>query len=185
MHAQIERESMRKALPLAEFLETLELRVTFLGVAGTGDLQMNRALELFNKTNQFNTTGERYTLAACHRRFAAGHRLFAANAEDRFTQYGLIGAAWVVDNVVDHVVMSCRALGLGIEDAFLAHLTNAAMSDADGARFGRLQHTEANLPCRKLYSRLGFAQLANEPSLWSRAAAPPLMPPVHITVIAA
>jgi hypothetical protein len=29
----------------------------------TKDLQMNRAIELFNKTNQFNTSGERYTLS--------------------------------------------------------------------------------------------------------------------------
>ena len=38
---------------------------------GTKDLRMNRALELFNKTNQFNTTGERYTFEECHERFVA------------------------------------------------------------------------------------------------------------------
>ena len=31
------------------------------------DVNLNRALELFNKTNQFNTTGARYTLEQCHR----------------------------------------------------------------------------------------------------------------------
>jgi predicted enzyme involved in methoxymalonyl-ACP biosynthesis len=41
-------------------------------------------------------------------------------AEDRFTQYGLIGAAWVTENCIEHFVLSCRALGLGIEEAFLA-----------------------------------------------------------------
>jgi len=183
MHAQLERESVRKTLPLEHFLETLQLRVTVSVIAGTADLQMARVLELFNKTNQFNTTGSRYTLPACDQRFAAGYRLFAVKAEDRFTQYGLIGAAWVMDNCIDHLVMSCRALGLGIEDAFLAQLTIAGMSDAGGARLGRLQHTDANLACRELYSRHGFTQLTDEPVLWSRAATPMLMPPAHLTLV--
>jgi len=180
MQSQLERDSVRKALPLTHFLETLDLRVTVSVIAGTADLQMNRILELFNKTNQFNTTGSRYTLSACHERFAAGHRLFAVKAEDRFTPYGLIGAAWVVDNCVDHLVMSCRALGLGIEDAFLAQLMTSGMCDAGGARLGRLRHTDANLACREFYSRHGFTQLAGEPWLWSRAATPPLKPPAHV-----
>jgi len=183
MRAQLERESVRKTLPLENFLATLELRVTLSVIAGTGDLQMHRVLELFNKTNQFNTTGSRYTLAQCQQRFDAGYRLFAVKAEDRFTQYGLIGAAWVMDNCVEHLVMSCRALGLGIEDAFLAQLTNSEMSDADGARLGRLRYTDANLACRDLYSRHGFKQLTGEPALWSRAATPPLMPPAHLTLM--
>jgi len=183
MQAQLERESVRKALPLEHFLETLELRVTVSVIAGTADLQMTRVLELFNKTHQFNTTGSRYTLQACHQRFAARYRLFAVKAEDRFTQYGLIGAAWVMDNCIEHLVMSCRALGLGIEDAFLAQLTISGMSDSGGPRLGRLQPTDANLACRELYSRHGFTQLAGEPVLWSRAATPPLMPPAHLTLI--
>lgn len=72
---------------------------------------MNRALELLNKTNQFNTTAQRYTLQHCHELFAAGFALDVIHAEDRFTQYGLIGAAWVHRNCVEHLVMSCRALG--------------------------------------------------------------------------
>ncbi len=85
---------------------------------------MNRALELFNKTNQFNTTGARYTLDECHRFFLAGRQLYVLQAEDRFTQYGLIGAAWVHRNCIEHLVLSCRVLGLGIEESFLAHLAS-------------------------------------------------------------
>ena len=51
---------------------------------------MNRVLELFNKTNQFNTTGIRYTLDNCERLFSDGRLLLVLWAEDRFTQYGLI-----------------------------------------------------------------------------------------------
>jgi predicted enzyme involved in methoxymalonyl-ACP biosynthesis len=102
---------------------------------------MNRALELLNKTNQFNTTGLRYTLEQCHRRFEGGEELHVMIAEDRFTKYGLIGAAWMARDCIDQMVMSCRALGLGLEDAFLSYL-------ADGKHetlFGKLLPTEANM----------------------------------------
>ena len=49
-----------------EFLQTLRLRVVALRPAQPKDVHLNRALELFNKTNQFNTTGGRYTLEQCH-----------------------------------------------------------------------------------------------------------------------
>jgi len=182
MQAQLERESTRNALPLPEFLATLDLRVWPSEIRGTGDLQMSRALELFNKTNQFNTSGQRYTLADCHRRFTAGHKLYVVTAEDRFTHYGLIGAAWVNDNCVDHLVMSCRALGLGIEDAFLSYVTLFAMTDRQAARLGRLQPTDANFACRQLYSRLSFTQVADDPFLWSRPAYPPLVCPSHVSL---
>ena len=108
MHAQLRRDSVRRELSQEEFLQSLNLRASIARVPSTSDLHMSRALELFNKTNQFNTTGERYTLEHCHRRFAAGYELYVGTAEDRFTQYGLVTAAWMLRNCVDHVVMSCR-----------------------------------------------------------------------------
>jgi predicted enzyme involved in methoxymalonyl-ACP biosynthesis len=73
MHAQLRRDSVRRELSQEEFLQSLNLRASIARVPSTSDLHMSRALELFNKTNQFNTTGERYTLEHCHRRFAAGY----------------------------------------------------------------------------------------------------------------
>lgn len=180
MHAQLQRESVRKRLSREEFLQTLRLRVSLSVLHATKDLHMSRALELFNKTNQFNTTGARYTLEQCHQRFVAGHQLYVLQAEDRFTQYGLIGAAWVHQNCIDHMVMSCRALGLGIEDAFLACTANRLARENATVMLGRLQPTDANIACRQLYSRNGFAQVESNPTLWSRPLAVPLALPPHV-----
>jgi predicted enzyme involved in methoxymalonyl-ACP biosynthesis len=102
-------------------------------------------------------------------------------AEDRFTQYGLIGAAWVHQNCIEHLVMSCRVLGLGVEDAFLAHLAHRLMRQNATAILGQLQPTDANLACRELYSRNGFTQVAENPFLWSRPPAAPLINPPHVS----
>jgi FkbH-like protein len=61
VRAQVEREQDRKAMSYADFLAELELRVELGQIASTADPHFARALELINKTNQFNTTGERWT----------------------------------------------------------------------------------------------------------------------------
>jgi FkbH-like protein len=180
VRAQLQRESSRRQLSQQEFLETLQLCVTVSAVRTTKDLQMSRALELLNKTNQFNTTGARYTLEQCHRYLLAGRQLYVLQAEDRFTQYGLIAAAWVRQNCVDHVVMSCRALGLGIEDALLAHIASQFIRDHQDVMLGRLQPTDANLACRQLYSRNQFTQVKHEPALWMRSLGIGLAFPSHV-----
>jgi FkbH-like protein len=180
VRGQLERESVRRQLPHDEFLATLRVRVSVSTIRASGDLQLSRALELFNKTNQFNTTGTRYTFEQCHQMLAAGLRLFVVQAEDRFTQYGLIAAAWVRDNCVDHLVMSCRALGLGIEEAFLAHLADQLAREGANVLLGRLVPTEANLACRPLYSRNGFEPAPGNATLWSRSLAVPFPYPGHV-----
>jgi len=104
-------------------------------------------------------------------------------AEDRFTKYGLIGAAWIHDNCVYHLVMSCRALGLGIEDAFLAWLGNQLLRHQVPALQGHLITTKANVACRQFYRRNGFVQQPDNPILWSRPLALPLPLPAHVVLI--
>ena len=182
VHAQLQRESARKTLSHQEFLQTLGLGVSLSVLHDTKDLNMSRALELFNKTNQFNTTGARYTLEQCHQHFIAGRRLYVLQAEDRFTQYGLIGAAWVHQNCIHHLVLSCRALGLGIEDALLAYIAHRLALEKATVMLGQLQPTETNMACRQFYSRNGFVQAQDDTRLWSRPVGLPLVMPAHIAL---
>jgi FkbH-like protein len=182
MRAQSRRDAVCKELSQEEFLRSLNLRASMSRVRFTSDLQMTRALELFNKTNQFNTTGERYTLEDCHRRFAAGYELYVGSAEDRFTQYGLIMAAWLQRNCIDHVVMSCRALGLGLEEALLAYLATRSADPESGVLLARLERTDANLACREIYSRNGFIQVLENPTFWGRSLETPMRCPAHVSL---
>jgi len=182
VQAQLEREAARKTLSHQEFLQTLGLRVSISVLHDTKDLNMSRALELFNKTNQFNTTGMRYTLEECHQHFVAGRSLYAVQAEDRFTSYGLIGAAWVHQDCIHHLVLSCRALGLGIEDALLAYIAQQLARDEAKIILGLLQATDANVVCRQFYSRNGFARAQDNASMWSRPLARPFVFPAHVAL---
>ena len=168
VQAQLQREAERKTMTPEEFLQTLNLRVSISRIVDVRAVNMNRALELFNKTSQFNTTGGRYTLEQCHEFLTAGRKLFVIEAADRFTQYGLIGAAWVEGNCLEHFVMSCRALGLGIEEQFLAALAEQLAAAGEKSISGKLLTTDANLVCRTIFRRNGFQQSAENAALWSR-----------------
>jgi FkbH-like protein len=183
VQAQLQRENVRQQLSHEEFLRTLGLRVTLSVLHTTKNLHMSRALELFNKTNQFNTTGARYSLEQCHQLFTVGCRLCVIQAEDRFTQYGLIGAAWVHENCIYHLVMSCRALGLGIEDTFLAWLSHQLARDQAPTLLGQFLATKANAACAPFYPRNGFQRERDNPLLWSRPLTTPPPFPSHVTVI--
>lgn len=176
--AQVRRESARKALSHEEFLKSMALRATIGVLRDTSSLHMARSLELCNKTNQFNTTGARRTLEQCARLFAAGYELHVMTAEDRFTQYGLIGAAWTAQGCIEQMVMSCRALGLGLEDAFLAYLT----SGKHESMTGKLVPTEANMACREIFSRNGFVRVDGDASLWRRPPSASLCCPSHVAL---
>ena len=78
--------------------------------------------------------------------------------------------------------MSCRALGLGIEDSFLAQLANQLAQKNVATIFGQLQFTDANLACRQFYHRNGFISSPDDSALWSRSLAEPLVLPPHVSL---
>lgn len=83
-----------------------------------------RLHELFCKTNQFNLTTRRYTLGEVERFFERPeYSLVVVTASDKFSQLGTIGACLVElqDGTarLDSFLMSCRALGRGIETAVM------------------------------------------------------------------
>jgi len=77
------------------------------------------------------------------------------------------------------MAVSCRVLGLQLEDAFLAHIALRVI--AQGVPLSaRLRHTEANMACRSFYSRNGFVQAAEDATLWAGSRGEPLRVPPHV-----
>ena len=177
VRAQVERETDRKRMSREEFLASLNVAVQMFEIAGTQDKKFPRALELINKTNQFNTTGRRWTRAECATAFARGTRFHAFEVQDRFTRYGLVGVAVVEEGRIDQFVMSCRVLGLDVEKAVVAALSARVQNGHDLT--ARLETTDANLPCRDLYDRCGFKQQGNN---WIKPQAFTVEAPPHVAL---
>jgi FkbH-like protein len=106
------------------FLEQLEAELTFSFVKDPPD---PRALELVNKTNQFNLNGRRYTEVSWMQYLAtAGTFLMIAAYQDKFGPLGkiavLAGRSQLEALQLDMWVMSCRAFSRRIEHRCLQQL---------------------------------------------------------------
>jgi FkbH-like protein len=111
---------------LTGFLRALEMRLT-VHDRSTGD--RTRAVQLINKTNQFNANGRRWAEDEVAAVLAGGGRLITATLDDRTGSHGEILAALVESSgEIGAMVMSCRVFQRRVEHAFLAWLleTSAA-----------------------------------------------------------
>ena len=176
---QIKRDVARKKLPRAEFLQSLNthLRINFF--RSTQHFAFARCLELLNKTNQFNTTGKRWTGAELATFLEEGGSIQYFSAKDRFVDYGIVGVLLLKPGLIVQMVMSCRVLGFEIENAAVRIACENPMHRT-GKIAAQLIETPDNSPTRDLFARCGFERLSPTNFEISGTAHPPL--PTHLTI---
>ncbi len=123
------RKSAREVAPsLKEFFAGLDLEID-IAEAREGDFK--RLAQMAERTSQFNASLQRLDERAL-RTDAAGSRLYAVSVKDRFGDYGIVGcmrAAVSGDRLAtDLFMLSCRALGRGVEHRMVAHLGDLALT---------------------------------------------------------
>ena len=151
---------------LQEYLYSLRTHVEIR--AATPEL-LARAQQLFAKTNQFNLTSQRYTLAQLHEvEVDETSAILLIRAADRFGELGWIGAVVLQDldrptARIDNFVLSCRAMGRGIESAILNHIKQLCFTQSS-CRILQTQYlpTAKNAPVRELYEQHGFLAIETD-----------------------
>lgn len=149
-----QREELQAALTFEAFLAELELRVR---IAVPAREQLARVAQLIQRTNQLNTTTLRRSEAELRALIdAEGHECLVAEVSDRFGDYGLVGVLLFTRDpaaiVVDSFLLSCRALGRGVEHQLLARLGQIAVEQ------GRERVDLPYLPSGKNQPSLAFLQ---------------------------
>ena len=152
---QVERESERKVLSREAFLARLELRAAFHIVGGQDDKRFVRTLELLNKTNQFNTTGKRWTAIELDGICRAGSVLVCEVA-DRQVEYGLVLVGIASASAIEQIVMSCRVIGMDVEIVAVSLLTDRLLR-GNTTVTAVIQDTDVNLLSRDLFQKCGWA----------------------------
>jgi FkbH-like protein len=156
---QVDREREKSSMSRTDFLKSLQSKVAIFEVINSEQGSFSRIFELVNKTNQFNTNGNRWTIEDYRAHFDKGGRVFGFSVVDRFSDYGIVGVAFVLGARVLQFVMSCRVLGMEIEIAVLSRLIEAIRIEQPAVKVsGSIINTEANTPCRDFYVRAGFHQ---------------------------
>ncbi|MGD0898119.1 MAG: HAD-IIIC family phosphatase [Thermoguttaceae bacterium] len=181
MRQEQERSRARESTPcLTAYLESLEL-TAWMRAAGEADLP--RIAQLTQKTNQFNLSLRRRTVADL-RTLGPDTAVYAVGAADRFGEYGLIGACILSHNCgspecveLETLLISCRALGRGIEDAVLHELLLQVRSR--GKRLlARYVPGPRNGPVKAFLQRCGFEE--GQDDCWSIDASRGAPLPGHV-----
>ena len=161
------------------FLTSLDLscevsRVTTLDSAG-------RIQELIVRTRQFNTTGRRYAIGEVEGMILSGECTVATmRAKDRFADYGIVGTCLASGDTILVFVISCRVIGLGLEEALLKAVVSR-MRKATNDVVALFTPTDRNHPARRLFPSAGFEERTS--GVWVLRHDRPLTPtPGHIAV---
>jgi len=157
--ANSEREELRStALTLRDFLDGLQLHTD---TTEATDDQLARVSHLSLRTNQFNLTSIRRSEAEIRDLLKSGAKCLVTSVRDRFGDYGLVGVILYTTTAdrctVDTLLLSCRALGKGIEHRMVAELADRAQRNGKSLIELPYRRTDRNEPAREFISRLGSA----------------------------
>ena len=154
---QFAREDEKASLSRDDFLAGLASTVEIWRLPDTNHHTFSRVFELVNKTNQFNTSGKRWTPADYRQFLESGGSIHAFRVRDKFTDYGTVGAVFAKPERIEQYVMSCRVLGMEIEIAVLSHVVETLRAAAGPAEIeAAIVETDTNMPCRDVFKRGGF-----------------------------
>ncbi len=164
MAQEAKRKQAAQEVSEEEFRASLGLKVKVFEIE---DQHLGRTTQLINKTNQFNLTTIRRNSDQVKALAGADDSIvLAAEIEDRYGAYGLVGVAvlkrrnaFASDREIwdiDTFLMSCRVLGRGAETAFLAKIIEAARRlGADEVR-GKYIPTQKNRLVKDIYKNHTF-----------------------------
>ena len=157
----IKRQQLQNATSsFADFLEKLELQVGFETLSPTNQA---RAAQLSQRTNQFNTTTRRHDELSLRKLINASNTAcHTVQVKDKFGDYGLVGVVMTeaTNNrlIVTDFMLSCRALGRGVEHKMLAYVGalagNLGLAEVDV----KFVPTERNSPVLLFLDSLDFGK---------------------------
>lgn len=155
------KREMSESLNLDDYIAKLEM---VADIHRMRDSELERVVQLINKTNQFNVTTKRYTQADVEAIAAdPNNAIFVVYSSDKYGDSGLISVIILKGNeaevVIDTFLMSCRVMGRKLEDVII----NELAEKCKGRKLvGEFIPTAKNAPVQELYDRLGFEMVADE-----------------------
>jgi FkbH-like protein len=172
---EVRSQSLAKAPTMLEFLRGLDLQLSVSELAGR---DVPRASQLTFRTNQFTTSGVRWSVTEVEAwRSMPGQGALAVHASDRFGDYGLVSL--ILYRIchsemlmVESWSLSCRALGRAIEHRIVAHLGSLAINRGLPKLSFRFRGTGANLPALEFLRSISSEEVATSTEILFNGPAP-------------
>lgn len=135
-----------------------------IDVSEATDKQLERVAQLTVRTNQFNLTTVRRSEGEIREMLRSGAKCLVTSVSDRFGDYGLVGV--VIYTVgedrfsVDTLLLSCRALGKGVEHRMAAEVASRALLGGKSVVELPFRPSGRNEPAREFFRQLAPAGMA-------------------------
>jgi FkbH-like protein len=148
---------------MEDFLKSLDLEVK---IEPARPFSIPRIAQLTQKTNQMNLTTRRYTQAEIEALDKEpSWRVFSVSAMDRFGDHGIVGVMIMKMNdddcMIDTFLLSCRVLGLTIEQSMIAFAATVAKRANVRRLLGEYFPTAKNKVAADMYLKLGFKKTSD------------------------
>lgn len=136
---------------LEEWLAMLQLNVALEPLS---ERNLERAAQLFNKTNQMNMSTRRMSPAELFSwAQTEGHSVLTFRVRDKFGDYGLCGISSLIckgaTGQIADFVLSCRVMGRGVENAMLSAVLHHAKDLGCESVYAEYIPSANNQPCRE------------------------------------
>jgi FkbH-like protein len=160
--AEVRRDALQSAaIDLDAFLRSLDMVAR---IEAINPATIERTAQLINRSNQFNLTTRRYSVADMIKLHADPNWITrTVSLRDRFGDNGLISVLLArIDAdalIIDTWLMSCRVLKRGVERMLLNHIVAAARERGLLRVVGEYIPTAKNDLVRNHYRELGFAEI--------------------------
>jgi FkbH-like protein len=164
-HQNTKRKEYQRDLgDVTKFLEGLG---TTLTVRLATCEHLDRVHQLFSKTNQFNLTTKRYGPVEIEAFIEDDvWWLYVVEVTDNFGTLGIVGVFLLgADHetiVIDSFLLSCRAMGRGIETAMMNQIKNDFLLNRKYQEIrAAYRPTKKNIPVEKFYDQQGLSPVSN------------------------
>jgi len=167
--ANIDRMNFQKGFTdFKEYLLSLEMEIHLQKVNSS---TIPRVTQMTQKTNQFNLTTKRYTEADIKNFIEQGNTIYCISVKDKFGDNGITGVIIILLNrltksaTIDSLLLSCRILGKGIEEAFVYSVLNKLKHEGYKTISASYLPTAKNEQVRNFYEKLGFEIASDDSSI--------------------
>ena len=145
-----------------QYLASLRLTVELSRDARAGAARVS---ELSQKSNQFNLTTRRYSVAEVEQMMeGGGHAVYSLVVGDKFGSAGLTGVAVMrYEGAVAHIeafFMSCRVIGRGVETGIWSRIVDDAVARGCTELCAEFIPSAKNAQVADFYARLGLPLLS-------------------------
>lgn len=176
----------QKATSLEEYQSRLNMVAT---IGPVNEMNIERVVQLINKTNQFNlTTRRRNRIELEQLKGRDDVEILQVRLRDCFADHGLIAVAIAVqigETVeIDTLLMSCRVIGRNVEQVVINDILLRARNRGCSAVIGKFHPTQRNALVANFYRDMGFEEKVSDedPITWIRLLEEPMGNVNHIRI---